>query len=255
MNQQEKPQRPIKYGDVFQVSGQLATEPIPTGDAATVQAAENLFMGQTYKGGPDAAMQSAARKNIEAGHVDRGQTTEILKQEGVSVSDTDAHGHRIVTEALGGQVLGQYVRPEAVETVEMKSPVSAEDRDDVITIGEALEVTTMSAGDKVVDQSDAAAIQAAEARATGSYTMMPGGVAAMAQSAVTLNERIVAEEQKITLSDVLTDAAKKLPGDRAVTREDAEGVIGAEIKNHPNLTTYPGGVAASMATAARHNQT
>ncbi|CAM8998124.1 unnamed protein product [Rhodiola kirilowii] len=215
MNQQEKPQRPIKYGDVFQVSGQLATEPIPTGDAATVQAAENLLMGQTYKGGPAAAMQSAARKNIEAGHVDRGQTTEILKQEGVSVSDTDAHGHRIVTEALGSQVLGQYVRPEAVE---MKSPVSAEDRDDDITIGEALEVTTMSAGDKVVDQSDAAAIQAAEARATGSFTMTPGGVAAMAQSAVTLNERIVAEEQKITLSDVLTDAAKKLPGDRAVTR-------------------------------------
>ncbi|CAM8994728.1 unnamed protein product [Rhodiola kirilowii] len=252
MSQQEKP---IKYGgDVFQVSGQLATELIPPpGDAATLQAAENLVMGQTYKGGPAATTQSAARKNVEAGHVDRGQTTEILKQEGVSsVPDTDVQGHRIVTEAIGVQVLGQYVRPEAVE---MKSPVSALDRDDVITIGEALEVTTMSAGDKIVDQSDAAAIQAAEARATGSYTMTPGGVAAMAQSAVTLNEQIVAEEQKITLSDVLTDAAKKLPGDRAVTREDAEGVIGAEIKNHPNLTTYPGGVAASMATAARHNQT
>lgn len=50
------------------------------------------------------------------------------------------------------------------------------------------------------------------------------------------------------------DAARKLPGDRAVTREDAEGVIGAEIRNSPNLTTYPGGVAASMATAAKHNQ-
>lgn len=115
MSQQEKPKaEPIKYGDVFHVSGQLASQSIPPGDGSIVQS------------------------------------------------------------------------------------------DDAITIGEALEVTTMSAGDKVVDQSDAAAIQAAEARATGSNTVTPGGVAAMAQSAVALNERIVAEDHKITLSDVLT---------------------------------------------------
>lgn len=39
-----------------------------------------------------------------------------------------------------------------------------------------------------------------------------------------------------------------------VTRRDAEGVIGAELRNDPNLATRPGGVAASVAAAARHNQ-
>jgi len=40
-----------------------------------------------------------------------------------------------------------------------------------------------------------------------------------------------------------------------VTRKDAEGVIGAELRNDPNLCTRPGGVAASIAAAARLNQT
>lgn len=39
-----------------------------------------------------------------------------------------------------------------------------------------------------------------------------------------------------------------------MTREDAEGVIGAELRNNPNMSTTPGGVAASMAAAARLNQ-
>lgn len=38
-----------------------------------------------------------------------------------------------------------------------------------------------------------------------------------------------------------------------MTREDAEGVIGAEVRNNPDLATYPGGVSASMAAAARLN--
>ena len=45
----------------------------------------------------------------------------------------------------------------------------------------------------------------------------------------------------------MKDATKKLPADKAVTREDAEGVIGAEIRNKPDMSTSPGGVAASMA--------
>lgn len=40
-----------------------------------------------------------------------------------------------------------------------------------------------------------------------------------------------------------------------MTRKDAEGVIGAELRNDPNLCTRPGGVAASIAAAARLNQT
>lgn len=39
-----------------------------------------------------------------------------------------------------------------------------------------------------------------------------------------------------------------------MTREDAEGVIGAEVRNNPDMVTHPGGVASSMAAAARLNQ-
>lgn len=52
----------------------------------------------------------------------------------------------------------------------------------------------------------------------------------------------------------MQDAREKLPGDRAVTREDAEGVIGAEIRNKTDKRTTAGGVAASMAAAATLNQ-
>lgn len=54
---------------------------------------------------------------------------------------------------------------------------------------------------------------------------------------------------------ILQDASSKLPSDKPVTRRDAEGVIGAELRNDPNLCTRPGGVAASVAAAARLNQT
>ena len=50
------------------------------------------------------------------------------------------------------------------------------------------------------------------------------------------------------------DAREKVPSDKAVTREDAEGVIGAEITNKPDMRTTPGGVAASVAAAATLNQ-
>ncbi|GFZ02846.1 seed maturation protein [Actinidia rufa] len=50
------------------------------------------------------------------------------------------------------------------------------------------------------------------------------------------------------------DAPAKLPSDKLVMRRDAEGVIGAEVRNDPNLATHPGGVAASVAAAAMLNQ-
>ncbi|XP_074377676.1 late embryogenesis abundant protein 47-like [Apium graveolens] len=123
-----------------------------------------------------------------------------------------------------------------------------------ITIGEALEATALTSGSKAVDYSDAAAIQAAEVRATGRTNIVPGGVAAAAQSAATRNARLTNYEEKTKLSEVLADAASKLPSDKPVTRRDAEGVIGAELRNDPNITTHPGGVAASLVAAARINQ-
>ena len=74
-----------------------------------------------------------------------------------------------------------------------------------ITIGEALEATAQTAGNKPVEQSDAAAIQAAEVRATGSNVIIPGGVAATAQSAASYNEAgQLRDEDKIKLGHVLT---------------------------------------------------
>ncbi|KAL5068203.1 hypothetical protein RYX36_019090 [Vicia faba] len=123
-----------------------------------------------------------------------------------------------------------------------------------ITIGEALEASALTrAGDKPLDQSDAAAIQAAEVRATGKNQTEPGGLGAMAQSAATRNARTM-PLQKTTLADVLSGAREKLGADKAVTREDAEGVIGAELRNKDDIRTTPGGVAGSMAAAATLNQ-
>ena len=45
-----------------------------------------------------------------------------------------------------------------------------------------------------------------------------------------------------------------LPRDKAVTREDADRVVAAELRNNPDMTTTPGGVGAAMAAAARRNQ-
>lgn len=74
----------------------------------------------------------------------------------------------------------------------------------VITIGEGLEAAGEAAGNKPVEQSDAAAIQAAEVRATGSNIIAPGGLAAMAQSAAALNAGFERDEDKIQLSRILT---------------------------------------------------
>ncbi|KAL6527656.1 hypothetical protein OROMI_029467 [Orobanche minor] len=249
---QEQPQKqePVKYGDVFDVSGQLASQPIAQQDASALQSAESKVLGQTPKGGPAAVMQSAADRNTRLGAVNRDDISNVVSDQGVTVAKADIGGYSVVTEAIGGQVVGQYGRPTDVKMTEPGSALEA----DAITIGEALEATALSAGDKPVDASDAAAIQAAEVRATGLGHVVPGGVAAEAQSAAAHNAGIARDEDKTKLGDVLADATAKLPDDKPVTREDAEGVISAEIRNKPEMATHPGGVAASVAAAARLNQ-
>ncbi|GMN46704.1 hypothetical protein TIFTF001_015885 [Ficus carica] len=249
---QEQPRRPqagrdqdaVKYGDVFNVSGELASKTVAPRDAAMMQSAETTVLGQTQKGGPAATMQYAATQNERAGVVGHVDVSDAAGDRGVTVMETDMPGYRIVTESVAGQVVGQYVQPTLVEA----AVVSA------ITIGEALEATARTAGDKPVDQSDAAAIQAAEVRATGSTIITPGGLAATAQSAASFNAAIERDENKIKLRDVLTDATTKLPADKAATRQDAEGVVSAELRNNPSLSTQPGGVAASITAAARLNE-
>ncbi|KAI3674859.1 hypothetical protein L2E82_51861 [Cichorium intybus] len=114
-----------------------------------------------------------------------------------------------------------------------------------------------SAGGKPVDEGDAAAIQAAEVRATGRKQAVPGGVAAKAQAAAAHNIRAIREEDKTKLGDIsaaMQDATSRLPKDKPATKVDAEGVIAAETRNKPDLAMYPGCVASSVAVAAKINQ-
>ncbi|MBA0583465.1 hypothetical protein Gorai_014320, partial [Gossypium raimondii] len=240
-------QEPIKYSDVFSVTGELASKPIAPQDAAAMQSAETRVLGQTRKSGPAAVMESAAAANERAGLVRHDQAN-VTGDEGVTVTKTNAGSEAWITEAVEGQVVGQYIQPE-VPAVNNPSVTP-----DPITIGEALETAALSAADKAVELSDVAAIQAAERRATGINETLPGGVAAEAQCAATRNARTMRFEDKTTLSDVLSDATTMLPRDKAVTPEDADRVVASELRNNPYMSTAPGGVAASMAAAARLNQ-
>nr|XP_010917735.1 late embryogenesis abundant protein D-34 [Elaeis guineensis] len=245
------PGEPIKYGDVFIVQGELAREPIAPRDAAMMQSAENQVLGQTQKGGAASVMQSAADRNEQAGLVDHREVSDLPADLGVAVTETDLPGRRIVTEAVGGQVVGKYEEPAPVGTGTMPAAVQ---QGDAITIGEALETTAMTAGEKPVEQSDAAAIQAAEVRATRTNEVPPGGVSAQAQSAATANTCVMREEDKVKLRDVLSDATTRLPADKAATREDADRVGVAEMRNNPDMATHPGGVGENVAEAARLNR-
>ncbi|GER55299.1 lipid-transfer protein [Striga asiatica] len=176
----------------------------------------------------------------------------IFNQDVESSTDLSADSCFIIIVALlvRFDVVGEYGRPSDVKMTKPGSVLEAE----AITIGEALEATALSAGDKPVDVSDAAAIAAAEVRATGLGHVVPGGVAAEAQSAAAYNLGVTQKEDKAKLGDILADATTKLTDDKAVTREDAEGVIFAEVRNKADMATHPGGVAASVAAAARLNQ-
>ncbi|XWS58297.1 hypothetical protein CRYUN_Cryun08bG0021800 [Craigia yunnanensis] len=250
--QPEKIQEPIKYGDVFPVQGEIAGKPVAPKDAAMMQTAENSMLGHIQKGCAGAVMQSAAMKNESAGFVGH---EEINAEAGVTIKETELPGKRIITESVGDEVIGQYSHAVPLSSTGPYSASQQGGSGGGITIGEALEATALTAGKKPVEWSDAAAIQAAEVRATGRTSIMPGGVAAAAQSAATLNARATREEDKTKLGDILANATAKLPSDKPATRRDAEGVTGAEMRNDPNLTTHPAGVAASVAAAARLNQT
>ncbi|KAK9137367.1 hypothetical protein Sjap_007961 [Stephania japonica] len=258
MNQEQ----PIKYGDVFPVSGDLADKPIGPGDAAMMQSAElQVLGGAMQKGGAAAAMQSAASRNESAGFVSHHEVCAGI-QEGMTVTETEVPGRLIVSESVDGQLVEQYTMGEPEQPPLPLEPVlpakglsgTTTGTSEQITIGEALEASAMTAGDKPVDKSDAAAIQAAEMRATGRVNITSWGLAAEAQAAAAANERTFFDENKTKLGDLLQDASAKLPADKPATRRDAEGITAAEMRNDPDMSTYPGGVAASVVAAARLNE-
>lgn len=102
--QQRRPQEPIKYGDVFSVEGELAEKTVAPRDAALMQMAENAMLGQIQKGAAASMMQSAAERNEKGGFVGHKEMTDVGVGQGVSITETDLPGRRIITEEIGGQV-------------------------------------------------------------------------------------------------------------------------------------------------------
>lgn len=103
--QSQRPSEPIKYGDVFKVSGELASEPVAPQDAAILQAAEAAVVGNTPMGAPAALVQSAADLNEQRGFVGHGDMTAVVRDRGVTVAEAEVGGYRMVTESIGGQVI------------------------------------------------------------------------------------------------------------------------------------------------------
>ncbi|KAK4749549.1 hypothetical protein SAY87_026998 [Trapa incisa] len=123
----------VKYGDVFDVQGELADKPITPREASMMQTAENVLLGQVVAHYRQPVPVVAGGTPPDGGGV---------------AGDGSSSGGNTVTD-------------------EGNRPIS---------IGEALEATVLSAGQKRVERSDAAAIQAAEVRATGQATIVSGGV-------------------------------------------------------------------------------
>lgn len=100
-------EQPIRYGDVFAVSGSLAGEAISPRDAAMMQSAENRVLGHTPQGGAASVMESAATWNEQRDLVGHEQFSDTPGRQGVSVTQTDipsCPGQRLVTEFVAGQV-------------------------------------------------------------------------------------------------------------------------------------------------------
>uniref|UniRef100_A0A0E0CUY0 SMP domain-containing protein n=1 Tax=Oryza meridionalis TaxID=40149 RepID=A0A0E0CUY0_9ORYZ len=229
---QEQPRRPseqeqgIRYGDVFPVTGSLGAKPIVPWDAAMMQSAENLVLGKTVKGGPAAAMESAASRNQKMGVVGHDQAMDATAEQGVNVSDTLVPG--------GGHIVTEFVAGQVTQFVIDVSPTAVGhyvEQDDGAAV--VAGVAGAAPGAVPVERRDAAAIQAAEAKATGMDTYMPGGLAAQAQSAAAANLWTARDADKTKLGDVLPNATAKLAADKEVESGDAARVAGAETRNKP----------------------
>lgn len=86
---QEQPRREeegIKYGDVFNVEGDIGSRTVAPVDAAMMQKAETQMHGKTQKGGAAASMQSAAMKNERDGIVGHNNMSENAADGGVSIN-------------------------------------------------------------------------------------------------------------------------------------------------------------------------
>ncbi|KAE8780852.1 late embryogenesis abundant protein D-34-like [Hordeum vulgare] len=254
--QQEQPE-PIQYGHVFAVTGDLAVQAIAPRDAEAMRTAEESVQGvqvpQASGGGFSAAvaMETAAAYNQAVGAVRPGQASDAATKQGITVTQTAVPGGRIVTEFVAGQVVGQY---SVADQAMMQQQQLVEEDASKVTIGEAMEAAALSAGDRPLEETDAAAIRAAETQAQGEDKVMPGGLADQAWAAASANAWAERDEDKITVGDVLSDATTKLADDKPAAREDAARVVQAETYSDAGARTKAGGVGAAVTTAARLNK-
>lgn len=117
MSQEQQPRRkqpdqgvdPINYGDVFNVTGDLAGQPVAPQDAAMMQSAEVSVFGQPQTGGPGEAMQAAAAWNKRAGLVGHSDVSDGVSIQGVAVTESSVPGGRVVTQSVAGQVSTRVV--------------------------------------------------------------------------------------------------------------------------------------------------
>ncbi|XP_023633394.1 LOW QUALITY PROTEIN: late embryogenesis abundant protein 50 [Capsella rubella] len=127
------------------------------------------------------------------------------------------------------------------------------------TLTEALKAAAMNVGRKPVETTDVAAIKEVEARAIGGRDIEShgpwGGVTAVASRAVSRNKKIVKEDEKTNLRDVMSEIDVRVTRDREVTSEDAEAVVQAELTHSPFNDIIPGGVAESVTAAYKLNCT
>ncbi|CAM0948646.1 unnamed protein product [Alopecurus aequalis] len=196
--------------------------------------AQPVRPGDVYP--PYAAGQEQARRQRDDALARDQQQQE---QDGsLRATETDQRdGRRVVTTTAGGQVMAQFTVPAPGTAVAGAT--------DAVTVGEALQA---AASDAPVGLADAAAVQAAETRATGLGRVVPGGVAAAAQKAADTNMRD--EEEKVRLRDVVGSATAVLPANKMVTRADARKVADAAERNARGGSD----VADAVAAAAEMNQ-
>ncbi|CAN6238472.1 unnamed protein product [Urochloa humidicola] len=165
---------------------------------------------------------------------------------GLQVTETDLPaGRRMVTTSAGGQVMAQFTVPVPGQNVAEET--------DAVTVGEALQAAARtSGGDRPVSHADAAAAQAAEARATGLGGNLPGGVAAAAQRAAEANAAAAGGKAAVRVRDVVGGAAAALPANKVATREDAKKVAAAAARNEGK--SAGSGVVDAVAAAAEMNE-
>ena len=209
---QQAPEPAIQYGHVFAVTGDLAVQPIAPRDAAAMRSAEESVPGVPVPPGSGGgfsaavAMETAAAYNEAVGAVRPGQASDAAAKQGIAVTQTAVPGGRIVTEFVAGQVVGQYsvVADQAMMGREEQQFEEEEEDASKVTIGEAMEAAALSAGDRPLQEADAAAIRAAERQAQGTDEVMPGGLGDQAWAAASANAWAERDEDKITISDVLS---------------------------------------------------